>query len=107
MEKKSGITHALTPQGHHSQVETASAETSATTEFEALSDDEKAKIERVLFLQDKFYAGDSYHKLTMVMDGLPKSYWVKQRRDMLNSICHIACNPGSPEGVQMVFIDLL
>lgn len=64
MEKKSGITHAQTPEGHHGQVGIASAETSATTEFEALSYDEKAEIERILFLLDKFYAGDSfYHKL--------------------------------------------
>ena len=42
--------------------------------FEALSDEETAKVERVLFILDKFCIGDSfYHKLTMVMDGLPKS----------------------------------
>lgn len=87
---------------------TASTEASATTGFEALSDDEKAKIERVLFLLDKFCVGDLfYHELTMVLDGLPKSYLVKQRRDQLNSICHITCTPGSTEGAQMVFTDLL
>ena len=87
---------------------TASTEASATTGFEALSDDEKAKVERVLFLLDKFCVGDLfYHELTMVLDGLPKSYLVKQRRDQLNSICHITCTPGSTEGAQMVFTDLL
>ena len=87
---------------------TASTEAPATTGFEALSDDEKAKVERVLFLLDKFCVGDLfYHELTMVLDGLPKSYLVKQRRDKLNSICRITCTPGSTEGAQMVFTDLL
>ena len=68
VEKKSGITHMLTPQGHQGQVGTAYAETFATTGFEALSDDEKAKVERVLLLLDKFCVGDLfYHKPTMDM----------------------------------------
>lgn len=73
-----------------------------------LSDDEKAKVERVLFLQDKFCAGDAfYHVLTMVVDGLPKSYLVKQRREQLSSIYHVPHTPGSTEGAQLMFIDLL
>ena len=35
VEKKAGITHTLTPQGHQGQVGAASAETSATTGFDA------------------------------------------------------------------------
>ena len=47
-----------------------------------------AKVE-VLFSLDIFYVGDSfYHELTMIIDGLPNSYIVKQRRVQLNDICH-------------------
>ena len=58
--------------------------------FEAIPDQEKANVERILFLLDKFCVGDCfYHELTTVIDGLPKSYLVKQRRDQLNKICHV------------------
>ena len=67
----------------------------------------KPKLKR-LFLLDKFCVGDSlYHELTMVMDGLPKSYLVKQRRDQLNDICYIISTPGEAEGAQISFTDLL
>ena len=63
--------------------------------FEAIPDQEKANVERILFLLDKFCVGDCfYHELTMVTDGLPKSYLVKQRRDQLNKICHVTPTPG-------------
>ena len=74
----------------------------------SLSDEDKTKIEQVLFLLDKFCVGDSfYHELTMTVNGLPKSYLVKQRRDQLNEICHIDPTPGSAEGAQMSFTGLL
>ena len=76
--------------------------------IDSLSDEDKTKIEQVLFLLDKFCVGDSfYHELTMTVSGLPKSYLVKQRRDQLNDICHIDPTPGSAEGAQMSFTDLL
>ena len=43
----------------------------------------------------------------MTVNGLPKSYLVKQRRDQLNEICHIDPTPGSAEGAQMSFTGLL
>lgn len=65
-------------------------------------------MEKILFLLDKFCFGDCfYHELTMVMDGLPKSYLVKQRRDQLNNICHVTPTPGIAEGAQMSFNNLL
>ena len=74
----------------------------------SLSDEDKTKIEQVLFLLDKFCVGDSfYHELKMNVSGLPKSYLVKQRRDQLNEICHIDPTPGSAEGAQMSFTGLL
>ena len=63
--------------------------------FEAIPDQEKANVERILFLLDKFCVGDCfYHELTMVTDGLTKSYLVKQRRDQLTKICHVTPTPG-------------
>lgn len=41
------------------------------------------------------------------MDGLPKSYLVKQRRDQMNNICHVTRTPGTAEGVQTSFNYLL
>ena len=75
--------------------------------FEAIPDQEKANVERILFLLDKFCVGDCFHhELTMVIDGLPKSYLVKQRRDQLNKICHVTPTPGVADGAQMSFNDL-
>ena len=43
----------------------------------------------------------------MVVDSLPKSYLVKQKRSQLNDICHITSTLGEAEGAQMPFNDLL
>jgi len=95
-EQKTGNTHYL------------ELEKSAHQEIDSLTDEDKTKIEQVLFLLDKFCVGDSfYHELTMTVNGLPKSYLVKQRRDQLNNICHIDPIPGSAEGAQMSFTTLL
>jgi hypothetical protein len=76
--------------------------------FDALSDDEKSKVEKILFLLDIFCVGDYfYHELTMMCGDLPRSYLVKQKRDQLNKLCHITSNPGEEEGAQVSFKDLL
>ncbi|CAB4040368.1 Hypothetical predicted protein, partial [Paramuricea clavata] len=76
--------------------------------FDALSVDDKSKVEKVLFLLDRFCVGDHfYHELSMVINGLPKSYLVKQRRDQLNKMCHINALPGDQEGAQVSFKELL
>ncbi|KAJ7384006.1 hypothetical protein OS493_024017 [Desmophyllum pertusum] len=95
-EKKTGQTHYL------------EVENDAHKGIDSLNDEDKSKIEQILFLLDKFCVGDSfYHELTMAVSGLPKSYLVKQRRDQLNDICHIDPTPGSAEGAQMSFTGLL
>ena len=43
----------------------------------------------------------------LVIDGLPKSCLVKQRRDQLNKIYHVTPTPGVADGAQMSFNDLL
>lgn len=76
--------------------------------FDGLSDKEKENIEQVLFLLDRFCVSDHfYHELTMISDGLPKSYLIKQRRKQLNYICHITRTPGNADGAQVSFTNLL
>ena len=54
-------------------------------EYEKLPNDQKNIIERVLFLLDKFCVGDEvYHELSVTIEGLQKSYLIKQLRGELN-----------------------
>ena len=99
-EIKTGTSHTVMAQGQD-PVEKGNG-------FDALTEEEKSRVEKVLFLLDKFCVGDYfYHDLTMVVDGLPKSYLVKQRRSELNDICHISPTPGEAEGAQVSFSELL
>ncbi|XP_028394773.1 uncharacterized protein LOC114518936 [Dendronephthya gigantea] len=76
--------------------------------FDSLSNEDNEKIEQVLFLLDKFCVGDSfYHELSMITDGLPKSYLVKQRRSQLNDISNVIPTTGKADGAQMSFTDML
>lgn len=76
--------------------------------FDSLSEEDKSKVENILFLLDKFCVGDSfYHELSMVDDQLPRSYLIKQRREQLNNMCHISATPGEEEGAQISFKELL
>lgn len=76
--------------------------------YESLSEDDKCKVETLLFLMDKFSVGDAFlHEVSMVVDGMPKSYFVKQCRDKLNSTCKIKPTPGSAPGAQLSFKESL
>jgi hypothetical protein len=100
-EVKSGVKHNLT-------LPNKTTDQASDKGFDALSDDDKSKVEKVLFLLDRFCVGDHfYHELSMVINGLPKSYLVKQRRDQLNKMCHINALPGDQEGAQVSFKELL
>ena len=71
--------------------------------FDGLTEEEK-----VLSLLDKFCVGNYFYRdLTMVVDGLPKSYLMNQRRSELNDICHISPTQGEAEGAQVSFSELL
>ena len=99
-ENKTGIVHNL-------DADTTDP-TLGSNGFNALSESDKEKVEKVLFLLDKFCVGDVfYHEMTMLVDDLPRSYLVKQRRDQLNKICHISSTPGDAEGAQVSFKELL
>ena len=77
-------------------------------QYENISEDDKCKVESLLFLMDKFAVGDAFlHEISMVIDGMPKSYLVKQCRDKLNSTCNIRPTPGSDPGAQISFKESL
>lgn len=71
-------------------------------------EDEKDKVEQILFLLDKFCVGDEiYHELAMVSEGLPKSYIVKQKINELNKIYHVERHPGKYPGASINFTTTL
>lgn len=74
--------------------------------YQDLPEEEKQKVQSVLFVLDKFCIGEAaYHELTMVADrgSLPRSYLIKQCKEDLNKLCHITRTPGAPVGAQLDF----
>ena len=77
-------------------------------QFDSVTEADKSKIETVLFLMDKFAVGDAFiHELSMVIDGMPRSYLIKQCRDKLNSTCSVKPIPGGQAGAQVSFKESL
>ena len=75
--------------------------------YHELSEEEKQKVQNVLFILDKFCIGDAaYHELTMLCENnsLPRSYLIKQCKDEMNKINHIVRTPGPAQGAQLDFI---
>ncbi len=74
------------------------------TSFQELPENDKDTIRALLYVMDKYCVSDSaYHELSMIVDGLPRSYLIKQCRKSLNSICHITRMPGKQPGAQLSF----
>ena len=72
------------------------------SKYNNLDEDTKTKIEQILFLLDEFCVGDAfYHELSMTIDGLPRSYLVKQCRDDLNKMCCIDPLQGKYTGAKV------
>ena len=102
-------TPQVTPNNSHS---TSSSPTATPPEqknqYDKLSSDSKCKVEAILFLMDKFAVGDAFiHELSMIVDGMPRSYLIKQCRNKLNSICAVKPTPGPEPGAQLSFKDSL
>ena len=102
-------TPQVTPNNTHS---TSSSPTATPPEqknqYDKLSSDSKCKVEAILFLMDKFAVGDAFiHELSMIVDGMPRSYLIKQCRNKLNSICAVKPTPGPEPGAQLSFKDSL
>ena len=77
------------------------------TGLDSVSEEEKEKVDKIVFLLDKFCVGDSfYHEFSMYND-LPKSYLIKQQQTQLNDTCHIVSTPGRAEGAEVSFKELL
>ena len=80
------------------------------TPYNDLSEEEKEKVQQVLFLMDSFCVSKAaYHELTMADGGenLHRSYLVKRCKTNLNSLCHITRTAGVEEGAQLDFMSEL
>ena len=76
------------------------------SKYSILPECEKKNVEQILFLLDKFCVGDTfYHELSMITDGLPRSYLVKKCRDQLNKMCHIDPLDGNFEGAKVSSVE--
>ena len=68
---------------HNVKMASDEQQENTATGFDSLSEEEKEKVDKILFLLDKFCVGDSfYHEFSMYND-LPKSYLIKQWRTQL------------------------
>lgn len=72
------------------------------------NDSDEENLETLLYLLDKFCAGDElYHELSIISDDLPRSYFIKQKRNSLNQLCHVERVPGQFPGAQLSFSETL
>ena len=53
-------------------------------------------------MSDEFYL-----ELSMIENGVPRSYLIKQCRNDLNKLCHVTSTPGTFEGAQIPFKSIL
>ena len=73
-------------------------------QYEQLSSDSKCKVEAILFLMDKFAVGDAFvHELSIVIEGMPRSYLIKQCQNKLNSVCAVKPISGAAPDAQLFF----
>jgi len=79
--------------------------------YDKLHPEEKATVESILYLMDKFGVSDNFmHELTMVVEDFPvKSYLIKHLRTELNKQVKITTTPSLAPGVQysLYFKELL
>ena len=81
---------------------TSTDQSGETSTFSSLPLEEKNMVEQILFLLDKFCVGDNfYHELSMIVNGLPRSYLVKQCRHDLNDMCHLEGLKGKFPGTKV------
>ncbi len=87
-ENDTGKVHDLKCHQHVPNLEptTSTDQSGETSTFSSLPLEEKNMVEQILFLLDKFCVGDNfYHELSMIVNGLPRSYLVKQCRHDLKA----------------------
>ncbi|XP_048586624.1 uncharacterized protein LOC116618012 [Nematostella vectensis] len=77
-------------------------------QYLSLNEKDKATVESVLFLIDKFGVGDDFiQKVSRIVDGSPRGYIIKQCRSELNKQCNIRPTPGQVPGAQFSFKERL
>jgi hypothetical protein len=77
---------------------------SSKINFQQLPQNDKTTIRALLYIMDKCCVGDSaYHEMSMLVDGLPRSYLIKQCRNAQNAISHITRTAGKHPGAQMSY----
>ena len=90
------------------QLHASQNEQSKNKQYDSLSEADKEKVETVLYLMDKFSVGDAFiHELNIEVNGMPKSYLIRQCRDKLNSACSIRSTLGDAPGAQVSFREAL
>ena len=92
---------------HNATMASAEQQENTATGLDSLSEEEKEKVEQILFLLDKCCVGDSFYHELSILNDLLKSYLIKQRRTQLNDMCHIISTPGKAEGAEVSFKELL
>ena len=109
-ENETGQVHTVNLQQENSIWEPASIinESDRASTFSTLPEEEKNRIEQMLFLLDKLCVGDNfYHELSIMVDGLPRSYLVKQCHQDLNSMCHLEGLKGQFPGAKVSSVEHL
>ena len=87
---------------------TSLSPTVTQNQYNNLTSESKCKVEAILFLMDKFAVGDAFiHEMSMIVEGMPRSYLIKQCRDKLNSTCAVKPTPGAEPRAQLSFRDSL
>lgn len=78
--------------------------------YKDLSEEEQRKVKEVLLIKDQFCIGEAaYHEVIMTQAGenLPRSYLIKQCKESLNALTHVERTPGTSEGAQLNFHDVV
>ena len=105
-ESDTRVTHKVSCLPNSSNSTSQSAE--GEDRYSSSSEDEKRKVEQILFLLDMFCVGDSfYHEISMITDNLPRSYLVKQCCEQLNKMCHIEALDENFEGGKVSSVEIL
>lgn len=103
-ESDTGVVHKVSCLPNPSSSTSQSVE--GEDRYNSLSEDEKRKVEQILFLLDKLCVGDSfYHEISMITNSLPRSYLVKQCCDQLNKMYHIEALDRNFEGVKVSSVE--
>ncbi|XP_048586462.1 uncharacterized protein LOC5510708 isoform X2 [Nematostella vectensis] len=106
------VTDSVNEKNYNLDLSTACQGGSKTTGQNALylslNENDKATVESVLFLMDKFGVGDDFiQKVSSIVDGFPRGYIIKQCHAELNKQFNIRPTPGQVPGAQFSFKERL